>query len=90
VSNAREPRRSFGERQRRTWRRRYVVLGARIDFECQTAALAAVVDAAYAGLPVTRARPGMPAYRVCLRFMRPTRFAKARKDGPKVFVGRAG
>src|SRR6187399_2094602 len=59
----------FGERQRRTWRRRYVVLGARIDFECQTAALAAAVDAAYAGLPVTRARRGMPAYRVCLRFM---------------------
>jgi hypothetical protein len=59
----------FGERRRRTWRRRYVVLGARIDFECQTAALAAVVDAAYAGLPATRARRGMPVYRVCLRFV---------------------
>ena len=59
----------FGERQRRTWRRRYLVLGARVDFECETAALAAVVDAAYAGLPVTRARRGMPVYRVCLRFM---------------------
>ncbi len=59
----------FGERQRRTWRRRYLVLGARIEFECETAALAAVVDAAYAGLPVTRARRGMPVYRVCLRFM---------------------
>ena len=45
----------FGERQRRTWRRRYFVLGARVDFECETAALAAVVDAAYAGLP-SRAR----------------------------------
>ena len=55
----------FGERQRRTWRRRYLVLGARVDFECETAALAAVVDAAYAGLPVTRARRGMPVYRVC-------------------------
>jgi hypothetical protein len=60
----------FGERQRRTWRRRYSVLGARIDFECETAALAAVVDATYAGLPVTRARRGMPQYRVCLRFMK--------------------
>jgi len=59
----------FGERQRRTWRRRYFVLGARVDFECGTAALAAVVDAAYAGLPVPRARRGMPVYRVCLRFM---------------------
>jgi hypothetical protein len=59
----------FGERRRRTWRRRYFVLGARVDFECDTAALAAVVDAAYAGLPVTRARRGMPMYRVCLRFM---------------------
>jgi hypothetical protein len=59
----------FGERQRRTWRRRYLVLGARVDFECETAALAAVVDAAYAGLPVTRVRRGMPVYRVCLRFM---------------------
>jgi hypothetical protein len=59
----------FGERRRRTWRRRYRVLGARVDFECETAALAAAVDAAYAGLPVTRARRGMPVYRVCLRFM---------------------
>jgi hypothetical protein len=59
----------FGERRRRTWRRRYCVLGARIDFECETAALAAVVDAAYAGLPVTRATRRMPVYRVCLRFM---------------------
>jgi len=59
----------FGERQRRTWRRRYLVLGARVDFECETAALAAVVDAAYAGLPLTRARRDMPVYRVCLRFM---------------------
>jgi hypothetical protein len=59
----------FGERPRRTWRRRYVVLGARVDFECATAALAAVVDAAYAGLPVTRARRGLPVYRVSLRFM---------------------
>lgn len=59
----------FSERPRRTWRRRYLVLGARIEFECDTAALAAVVDAAYAGLPVTRARRGMPVYRVCLRFM---------------------
>ena len=59
----------FGERPRRTWRRRYLVLGARVDFECETAALAAVVDAAYAGLPVTRARRGMPVYRVCLRFL---------------------
>ena len=59
----------FGERRRRTWRRRYLVLGARVDFECETAALAAVVDAAYAGLPVTRVRRGMPVYRVCLRFM---------------------
>jgi hypothetical protein len=59
----------FGERKRRPWRRRYLVLGARIDFECETAALAAVVDAAYAGLPVTRARRGMPVYRVCLRLM---------------------
>jgi len=58
----------FGERPRRTWRRRYFVLGARIEFECETAALAAVVDAAYAGLPVTRARRGAPVYRVCLRF----------------------
>ncbi|HEV7605716.1 MAG TPA: hypothetical protein VGO61_00120 [Steroidobacteraceae bacterium] len=59
----------FGERWRRTWRRRYLVLGARIDFECDTAALAAVVDAAYAGLPVPRARRGLPVYRVRLRFM---------------------
>jgi hypothetical protein len=59
----------FGERQRRTWRRRYIVLGARVEFECDTAALAAVVDAAYAGLPVTRAWRGMPVYRVSLRFM---------------------
>ncbi len=59
----------FRERQRRTWRRRYLVLGARIEFECETAALAAVVDAAYAGLPATRARSGMPVYRVCLRSM---------------------
>ena len=60
----------FGERPRRTWRRRYLVLGARVDFECETAALAAVVDAAYAGLPVTRARHGMPVYRVHFRFMK--------------------
>jgi hypothetical protein len=60
----------FGERKRRAWRRRYVVLGARIDFECETAALAAVVDAAYAGLPVTRARRVMPTYHVCLRFLK--------------------
>ena len=60
----------FGEKSRRTWRRGYLVLGARVDFECDTAALAAVVDAAYAGLPVTRARPGIPAYRVRLRFVR--------------------
>jgi len=59
----------FGERPRRSWRRRYRVLGARVDFECETAALAAVVDAAYAGLHFTRARRGMPVYRVCLRFM---------------------
>jgi len=59
----------FGERPRRTWRRRYLVLGARVDFECETAALAAVVDAAYAGLPVARARRGTPVYRVCLRFI---------------------
>jgi hypothetical protein len=59
----------FGERPRRTWRRRYLVLGACVEFECATAALAAVVDAAYAGLPVTRVRRGMPEYRVCLRFM---------------------
>jgi hypothetical protein len=59
----------FGERRRRSWRRRYLVLGARVDFECETVALAAVVDAAYAGLPVTRARRGMPVYRLCLRFM---------------------
>ncbi len=59
----------FGERPRRTWRRRYLVLGARIDFECETAGLAAVVDAAYAGLPVTRPRRGAPVYRVSLRFM---------------------
>jgi hypothetical protein len=59
----------FGERRRRTWRRRYLVLGARVDFECETAALAAVVDAAYAGLPVTRVRRGMPVYHVCMRFM---------------------
>ena len=59
----------FGERPRRTWRRRYRVLGARIDFECETAALAAVVDAAYAGLPVTRRQRGMPLYRVSLRFV---------------------
>jgi hypothetical protein len=59
----------FGERRRRSWRRRYLVLGARIDFECETAALAAVVDAAYAGLPATRGRRGMPGYRVQLRFM---------------------
>jgi len=58
----------FGERRRRTWRRRYLVLGARLEFECETAALAAVVDAAYAGLPGMRARRGMPVYRVCLRF----------------------
>ncbi len=68
----------FGERPRRTWRRRYLVLGARIDFECQTAALAAVVDAAYAGLPVTRARRGTPVYRVHLRFV---------EDGTKRFRG---
>jgi len=59
----------FGERPRRTWRRRYRVLGARIDFECDTAALAAVVDAAYAGLPGSRVRSRMPSYRVRLRFM---------------------
>jgi hypothetical protein len=59
----------FGERPRRTWRRRYLVLGARVGFECETAALAAVVDAAFADLPETRARRGMPVYRVCLRFM---------------------
>jgi hypothetical protein len=59
----------FGERPRRTWRRRYFVLGARVDFECATPALAAVVDAAYAGLPATRARRAMPVYRVCLRFI---------------------
>lgn len=59
----------FSERRRRTWRRRFVVLGARVDFECDTAALADVVDAAYAGLPVTRARRGIPSYRVCLRLM---------------------
>ena len=59
----------FGERRRRTWRRRYSILGAHIDFECATAALAAVVEAAYAGLPATRARRGMPVYRVCLRAM---------------------
>jgi hypothetical protein len=55
------------------------VLGARIDFECETAALAAVVDAAYAGLPATRARRGLPTYRVCLRFMKDdaTRFRGA-------------
>ena len=69
----------FGERRKRTWRRRYLVLGARIEFECETAALAAVVDAAYVGLPVTRARRGMPVYRVCLRFMKDetTRFRGA-------------
>jgi hypothetical protein len=59
----------FGERRRLTWRRRYLVLGARVEFECETAAFAAMVDAAYAGLPVTRARRGMPVYRVCLRVM---------------------
>lgn len=59
----------FGERRRGSRRRRYFVLGARIDFECETAALAAVVDAAYARLPVTRARRGAPVYRVSLRFM---------------------
>jgi hypothetical protein len=50
----------FGERQRRTWRRRYLVLGARVDFECETAALAAVVDAAYAR-PAGHARPARHA-----------------------------
>jgi hypothetical protein len=60
----------FGESPRRTGRRRYLVLGARVDFECDTAALAAVVDTAYAGLPVTRVRRGMPAYRVCMRFVK--------------------
>lgn len=60
----------FRERRRRlAWRRRYLVLGARIDFECETAALAAAVDAAYAGLPVTRRRRDMPRYRVWLRYM---------------------
>jgi hypothetical protein len=58
----------FRERRRRTWRRRYLLLGACFDFECETAALAAVVDAAYDGLPVTRPRRGMAVYRVCLRF----------------------
>jgi hypothetical protein len=58
----------FGERRKRTWRRRYLVLGARIEFECETAALAAVVDAAYAGLPGSRARRSRPVYRVRLRF----------------------
>jgi len=69
----------FGERPRRTWRRRYLVLGARVDFECETAALAAVVDAAYAGLPVTRARRGMPVYRVHFRWLKEdtTRFRGA-------------
>jgi len=70
----------FGERPRRTWRRRYLVLGARVDFECDTAALAAVVDAAYSGLPVARARRGMPTYRVCLRFME--RDASGLRDAP--------
>src|SRR5689334_3797454 len=60
----------FGEKPRRTWRRRYLVLDACVDFECDTAALAAVVDSAYAGLPVTRARRGMPSYRVRMRFMK--------------------
>ena len=79
----------FGERQRRTWRRRYLVLGARVDFECETAALAAVVDAAYAGLPVTRARRGMPVYRVCLRFMADdTADFRGAPPLPKVFVRR--
>ncbi len=59
----------FAERRRRTWRRRYLVLGARIEFECETAALASVVDAAYGGLPATRARRGTPVYRVSLRFV---------------------
>lgn len=68
----------FGERPRRTWRRRYRVLGARIDFECDTPALVAVVDAAYAGLPVTRGRRGLPVYRVSLRFL---------KDGTERFRG---
>src|SRR5689334_13416488 len=58
----------FGERSRCPWRRRYRVLGVRVEFECETEALVAVVDAAYAGLPPTRARRGMPVYRVCLRF----------------------
>lgn len=60
----------FGERPRRAWRRRHLVLGACIEFECQTAALAAVVDAAYGGLPAGRARRRAPAYRIHLRLMR--------------------
>lgn len=59
----------FGERRRLRWRRRHVVLGARVDFECETAALAAAVDAAFADLPVTRRRRDRPAYRLCLRYM---------------------
>ncbi len=59
----------FAERRRPRWRRRHLVLGARIDFECETAALAAAVDDAYADLPVTRRRRDLPGYRVCLRYM---------------------
>jgi hypothetical protein len=59
----------FVERRRLKWRRRHLVLGARIEFECETAALAAAVDAAYADLPVTHRRRDLPGYRVCLRFV---------------------
>jgi len=57
----------FGERPRRIWRRRLAVLGAVVDFECDSAALRAVVDSAYAGVSARRGAARMPRYRVRLR-----------------------
>ncbi|HEY6126130.1 MAG TPA: hypothetical protein VIV63_15870 [Steroidobacteraceae bacterium] len=57
----------FEERPRRTWRRRLTLLGAVVEFECDSPALRAVVDAAYAGIPAPRPRARAPRYFVRIR-----------------------
>lgn len=56
----------FGERRPRVPRMRMQLLGARFEFECESAELRSLVEAAYAGLPGHRLGAAPPRLRVRL------------------------
>jgi hypothetical protein len=96
MLKSRQPGDPFGERSARAFRRKYILLGGPITFECDSSVLAQLVDKTYAHLPAHRFGPahrpgtGAASLDICLRRSADAAIKFGRTPPPMHMHGGAG